>query len=324
MSTSSHFLNDAGSNPALKSTKMSTEKPKREPDTLELVTDPSSSPVPTSSVLVDLAGMSHVGHVRTNNEDHFLGVRFGRSLETLFTNAEGLQDSSFDETGYGILVADGLGGMAAGEVASRTALLRLVELVVNTPDWIMNLSRDDEVNVVMRRMTRRFRQVDDSLKEQAKMDHSLTGMGTTLTTAVSLGSDALIAHIGDSRAYLYRDNKLQQLTRDHTLAQAMIDAGMGSQDDATTRAMRHVLTAALGSTNDSVNPQVQRLQIQSADQLLLCTDGLTEMVKDEIIASVLRLADNATIACQTLVDLALKAGGRDNVTVALARYRFTT
>jgi protein phosphatase len=187
----------------------------------------------------------------------------------------------------------------------------------------MNFDRADDVNLVMRRMTQRFRQVDASLKEQAQSDQSLKGMGTTLTAAVTLGSDALIAHIGDSRAYLHRDNQLQQLTRDQTLAQAMIDAGIGTRDDAATRAMRHVLTSALGSTGDAVNPQVQRLQILSGDQVLLCTDGLTDMVKDEIIASVLREADTATNACQTLIDLALSAGGRDNVTVALARYSFS-
>jgi hypothetical protein len=154
---------------SLESIKMSTEKPKREADTLELPTEQSGSlRRPTSSVLVELAGMSHRGHVRANNEDHFLGLRFSRRLETLFTNvSEGLLETSFDETGYGILVADGLGGMAAGEVASRTALCRLVELVVNTPDWIMNLNRGDDVNLVMRRMRQRFRQIDDSLKAQA-------------------------------------------------------------------------------------------------------------------------------------------------------------
>ena len=142
---------------------MSTEKPKREADTLELVTDQSGSlRRPTSSVLVELAGMSDRGHVRANNEDHFLGLRFSRRLETLFTNvSEGLLETSFDETGYGILVADGLGGMAAGEVASRTALCRLVELVGNTPDWMMNLNRGEDVNLVMRRMRQSLRQIDD-------------------------------------------------------------------------------------------------------------------------------------------------------------------
>ena len=94
------------------------------------------------------------------------------------------------------------------------------------------------------------------------------------------------------------------------MAQAMIDAGIASRDDAATRAMRHVLTAALGSTSKPMDPQVQRLQILAGDQVLLCTDGLTEMVRDGIIASVLREAGSASNACQRLIDLALNAGGR--------------
>jgi PPM family protein phosphatase len=277
----------------------------------------------STQVEVEIAAASHRGHIRANNEDHYLALRFARSLETLFTNlAEGLLEPSFDETGYGMLVADGIGGMAGGEIASRTALCRLVELVVRTPDWIMNLSRDDDAMIVQQRMTERFRQVDDTLREQAQNDRSLAGMGTTLTVAVSLGCDALIGHIGDSRAYLLRGSKLHQLTRDHTLAQALIDAGIANPEDTATRAMRHVLTAALGSTGEPVNPQVQRLRITGDDQILLCTDGLTEMLKEEVIGSVLRKANTAREACYTLIDLALNAGGSDNVTVVLARYRF--
>jgi serine/threonine protein phosphatase PrpC len=300
-----------------------------EDDTIELSPCLSAAPgslrVAPSEVKVDLAALTHRGHVRANNEDHYLVVRFSRSLDTLFTNvAEGLLEPSFDETGYGMLVADGIGGMAGGEVASRTALCRLVELVVSTPDWMMSLNRGEEAMVVQQRMTQRFRQIDDTLREQAENDRALAGMGTTLTVAVSLGSDALIGHIGDSRAYLLRGSKLHQLTQDHTLAQAMVDAGIADPEDTATRAMRHVLTAALGSTGEPVDPQVQRLHITGDDQVLLCTDGLTEMVKEEVIASVLREACTASEACQALIDLALSAGGRDNVTVVLARYRFPT
>lgn len=301
-------------------------KPIGEDDTIEMLPSLIGSVNPASSLVeVDLAALTHRGHVRANNEDHYLAVRFSRSLETLFTNvAEGLLEPSFDETGYGMLVADGIGGMAAGEVASRTALCKLVELVVKTPDWFMKLHRRDDFAIVMQRMTQRFRQIDETLREQAENDRTLAGMGTTLTVAASLGSDALIGHIGDSRAYLLRGSKLHQLTRDHTLAQAMVDAGIADPEDAATRAMRHVLTAALGSTGEPVDPQVQRLHITGGDQVLLCTDGLTEMVKEDVIASVLREANTAGDACQGLIDLALSAGGLDNITVVLARYRFPT
>jgi len=284
----------------------------------------SSNLNPSSSeVTVEIAAASHRGNVRDNNEDHYLAIRFQRSLETLCTNVEeGILESSFDEIGYGMLVADGMGGMAAGEVASRIALCKLVELVVNTPDWIMKLTQPDDISVVMRRMVQRFRQVDDALREQAESDSSLLGMGTTLTVAVSLGRDLLIGHIGDSRAYLMRNKKLHQVTNDHTLAQALVDAGIADPDDIATRAMRHVLTAALGSTAGRVDPQVQRLHLAPNDQVLLCTDGLSEMVNKETITSVLKEATSSKKACQSLIDLALAAGGSDNITVALARYQF--
>ena len=282
----------------------------------------SAAPL-SSRVEVDLAAATNRGLVRANNEDHYLALRFGRTLETVSTNiAEGSLEPSFEETGYGMVVADGMGGMAAGDVASRTALTKLVELVVNTPDWIMRVERQEDVGLITRRMTQRFRHIDDELRESAQNNSALRGMGTTLTVAVSLGRNLLIGHIGDSRAYMLRNRRLHQLTRDDTLAQALIDAGIAEPEDTATRAMRHVLTAAIGSTGEPVDPQVQRLYLNHNDQILLCTDGLTGMVPDEVIASTLREASSASEACQTLVDLALKAGGVDNVTIVLARYRF--
>ncbi len=276
-------------------------------------------------VEVDLAAATHRGLVRANNEDHYLAVRFGRSLETVSTNiAEGSLEPSLEEAGYGLIVADGMGGMAAGDVASRTALVKLVEMVVNTPDWFMRLDQREDVARVSRRMTQRFRLIDDELRESAQNNRALMGMGTTLTVAISLGLNLLIGHIGDSRAYLLRGGRLHQLTRDDTLAQALIDAGIADHEDTATRAMRHVLTAAIGSTGAPVDPQVQRLHLIHDDQILLCTDGLTGMVPDDVIAATLLAARSASEACQTLIDLALSAGGLDNVTIVLARYRLPT
>jgi protein phosphatase len=273
---------------------------------------------------VDIAAATHRGLIRANNEDHYLALRVTRSLETLFTNvSEGMLEPSFNEIGYGMLVADGMGGMASGEVASRTALCKLVDLVVNTPDWFMKINHNEGAAVVMDRMTQRFRQIDKTLREQASRDRSLSGMGTTLTVAVSLATALLIGHIGDSRAYLLRRNRLHQLTRDDTLAQALVDSGIARPEDTATRAMRHVLTAAIGSTGEQTDPQVQRLNLIDEDQVLLCTDGLTEVVSAETIASTLRDAETAQSACQSLIDLALAGGAPDNVTVILARYRFS-
>jgi serine/threonine protein phosphatase PrpC len=279
--------------------------------------------VPTSEVEVDLAAQTHQGHVRDNNEDHYLAVRVTRSLENIVTNlsAEALP-KSFDEIAYGMLVADGIGGTAAGEVASSAALLKLMELALETPDWMMTTNQPEAAPTIMRRMTQRFWKIDDELRAQGESDSSLRGMGTTLTAALSLGTEVFLAHLGDSRAYLLRGRKLHQLTKDHTLAQAMIDAGLAGPDDSATQAMRHVLTGALGTTAEPTDPQVQRLHLSDDDQLLLCTDGLTEMVSDEDIASILMNANSSASACQALIDQALAEGGRDNVTVVLARYHF--
>jgi protein phosphatase len=270
---------------------------------------------------VDLGALSHQGHVRENNEDSYLVTRFGRSLENLLTNLEDeLLERSYTMCGYGMLVADGMGGMAGGEIASRLALSKLVELVVDTSDWVLDLQRQKDVNVVLERMTDRFLQIDSAVRKEADHDYTLHGMGTTLTVAGALGSDLIIGHVGDSRAYLRRGPELRQLTKDHTLAQALIDAGVADPDDPASRSMRHVLTAAVGSLGQDVDPQVQRFKLQPGDQLLLCTDGLTETVGDATIARVLRQAKTAQKACQELVDLALAGGGTDNVTVVLANF----
>jgi protein phosphatase len=218
-----------------------------------------------------------------------------------------------------MLVADGMGGMPAGEVASRLALSKLIELIVETTDWTLALKQNGDVKTVMERMTRRFFQIDKILKEEAQSDYEFSGMGTTLTVAGILGNDLVIGHIGDSRAYLLRGDYFRQLTTDHTMAQALIDAGVATSDDPAPRSMRHVLTAAIGSLDDRIPPQVQRFKLFEGDQLLLCTDGLTEMVEDAIIAGVLREAKSAQSACQTLIDLALAGGGTDNITILLAR-----
>lgn len=274
-----------------------------------------------SLMAVDLASATHQGHVRANNEDHHLVVRFRRSLDSLHSNlAEGMLAPSYNVTGYGLLVADGLGGMAAGEVASRTALTRLVELVVDTPDWVFDLKQPQHSQVVVQRMIERFYKLDETIREQAERDATLSGMGTTLTVAATLGRDLIIGHVGDSRAYLFHNDSLSQITKDHTLAQALIEAGVAGQDEPAARSTRHVLTAALGSFGPQTKPETWHLQLSENDQLLLCTDGLTEMVDDKTIASLLRSADSADRACEDLVTMALAAGGLDNVTVVLARF----
>ncbi|MEX0586802.1 MAG: protein phosphatase 2C domain-containing protein [Pirellulales bacterium] len=268
---------------------------------------------------VDLAAMSDIGKARSNNEDHYLAVKFGRFLNCLQTNL-GRADvpRHFEQTGYGLLVADGMGGMAAGEVASRLAITTMVDLVLETPDWIMG---GDEVQAgeVERRTAERMQQAADVLTAESQQNPALAGMGTTLTLAISLGADLLVAHVGDSRAYLYRDDKLHRLTRDHTFAQEMADAGLISVSDIARHRMRHVLTRSLGDDR-SVRAEFRRTELRNGDRLLLCSDGLHDLVEDAAIAEVLSAQPTSHDACLALIDRALSAGGKDNVTVVLAKY----
>lgn len=295
-------------------------------DTAELpawkAPEPQQPAGASSLVEVDLAALSHPGRVRRNNEDHFMAARFDRTMRTLSTNLpEGEVPSSYAETVYGLLVADGVGGSAAGEVASRTAIHAIVDLVLETPDWIMRLD-DRLAEEVLARMERRFQRVRETLIERANADPGLRGMATTMTVACSLGSELLTAHVGDSRAYVFRKGgRLERLTRDQTMAQSLADAGAISQEEVARHPSRHVLTSALATRGAFVQVELKRSRLENGDQLLLCSDGLTEMVEDEAIARVLAAAGPSAGACQRLVDLALEAGGKDNVTVVLGRYR---
>ncbi len=301
--------------------------PRHDADTAEHSVAPAADdvqlPPPISSrVQVDLAALSNRGLVRSNNEDHYLIVRAHRALETLMTNLpRGCVPDRFTEVVYCLLVADGMGGMAAGEVASQTAISTLVNIFLHAPAWTMRLG-ERGIEELMERMSARYRQIDAVLRERAERDPNLSGMGTTMTLAMSFGRDLVLTHIGDSRAYILRAGELHQLTRDQTLAQALADRGVISQEETATHGLRHVLTSALGGGEANTEPQVQHVVLKENDQLLLCTDGLTDIVDDTIIGNVLRMAASSEDACAALVEAALRNGGKDNVTVALARYHF--
>lgn len=269
---------------------------------------------------MELGALSHQGRVRTNNEDHYLVARLSRSFESLMTNVpDGVLPTHVHESGYGMLVADGMGGMAAGEVASRLAIQTLVQIVLEVPDWILLV---DELSApeLKTRVSEYFQEIDSEISKQQATDPSLAGMGTTMTLAYSLGSEAFVGHVGDSRAYLFRDGTTQQLTQDHTHVQRLVSAGAISRQQAATHRLRGVLTQAIGGQSGQLRVEVHRLQLRERDRLLLCTDGLTDMVPESSIAEALARERPAQQICQDLVDLALEAGGRDNVSVCLAHY----
>jgi protein phosphatase len=275
----------------------------------------------SARIQVDLGALSHQGKVRENNEDHFLVSRAERSLETVMSNLpKGLFPPCFAEVGYGMLVADGMGGHQAGEIASRLAITTFVNLLLHTPEWFMRVGKP-EAEQVMERIAERYRIVDAVVREKAQTDPALAGMGTTMTLACSLGPILVLAHIGDSRAYLFRAGQCHQLTRDHTMAQDLLDLGIIRPEDAVWNYFKHSLTRVLGTGHSLGEADVQQLTLADEDQILLCTDGLTDMVPQPMIAAIVGNSKTSEEACQRLVDAALDNGGKDNVTVVLARYR---
>jgi serine/threonine protein phosphatase PrpC len=275
----------------------------------------------SARVALDVAALSHQGKVRKNNEDHFIVTRFDRTMRTLLSNLpEGDVPERYAETVYGMLVADGVGGAVGGEVASRTAITAIMDLVIDTPDWIMRLD-EPLAQEVLKRMEDRFQKVREVLVDLAKKDPTLGGMATTMTLACSLGPELLIAHVGDSRAYAVQGGELHRLTRDQTMAQSLADAGAITPDEVGKHPARHILTGALATRGAFAHVQLRHSRLDDGDQILLCSDGLTEMVPEEAIAGVLRAPGPSADACRALVDLALEAGGKDNVTVVLGRYK---
>jgi protein phosphatase len=275
----------------------------------------------SSLVRIDVSALSHAGHFRENNEDHFLVARLGRTLQTLITSLPaGDVPSRTEEVNYVMVVADGMGGHAAGEVASRMAISALVGLALDVPDWIFRVD-EDHAREIERRARTYVQEVGAMLVDRGQRDPALRGMGTTLTAARSLGRELLITHVGDSRAYLLRAGVLHRLTRDHTYAQLLVDAGRLAPEAVAGSRHRHVLTNALGGASEDVLVDTDRLQLEDGDRVLLCSDGLTDLVDDATITGILLEATRSSEACERLVQRALDNGGRDNVTVIVAAYQ---
>src|SRR5262249_1509400 len=196
-------------------------------------------------VRVEFGAMSHVGKVRLNNEDQYLVARLKKSLEILDGSlAEDVADLG-ELDSYVFLVADGIGGAGGGERASAFVVQEAKKHLLFTAKWYFRLDDPDE-EVRLRLLRESLEQMDRTLIEEAEMDPSLAGMGTTLTAAGSFGLDLLLVQVGDSRAYLYREGRLEQLTRDHTLAQELINEGLLDPEEAKTDRTRTVLTNAIG------------------------------------------------------------------------------
>jgi protein phosphatase len=275
-------------------------------------------------VQVALGAVTHRGKVRPNNEDNYLVAKLTKSLQVCMTSLPQRQEEarSSPEEGCLMMVADGMGGAVAGETASALAIEKIEEFVLHALHCLRDRGRK-EVELAQE-LCQALERADRKVMERARHDFNLAGMGTTLTVAYSVGTSLYIVHVGDSRAYLLREGKLRQLTRDHTWVQEQVDKGLISPQDAKRSRFRNVITNVVGGPRQGVTPEIVKEQIINGDVLMLCSDGLYEPLPDEdtAITRVLREVGRTDPqrAAETLCDLALEHGAPDNVTVVTARY----
>jgi PPM family protein phosphatase len=273
------------------------------------------SPPPAPAVGVEFGAESRRGRTRATNEDHYLIVCLGRSHETLRTS---LSDRSvrqrFDEFGYGLVVADGMG--TSGEAAGRLAITTLVDLVISYGKWNLRID-EPTADEVMDRAERFYRGIDSTLL-QASRKHLLS-LQSALTAVYTAGNELFFAHTGSSRAYLCRTGAMLQLTRDHPRASGQLGTPHGHMAGAVPDDRRSQTISSTNGAGPSVD--VEHCGLNDGDTLLLCTDGLTDTVDEARIASVLRLPITPDDQCRILVDLAIEAGSDDDVTALVARYR---
>lgn len=288
-------------------------------------TMPADEIVPAGRVSVDVAALSHPGLVRPANEDSFAVFRMGRFMDRIESNVPEAQlPSHTEETGHLMIVADGLGGHAAGEVASKSALIATMQLILRSPRWALKLddpeTRDAEIAQLVERARKYLAGAHAIVRAQAAADRELTGMGTTLTSAYSVGNDLFVLHIGDSRAYLLRRGRLIRITHDHTIAQSYADQGLIAQDEVEKHRLGHVLTRAVGAGEDNPESDMHHLDLEHDDRLVLCSDGLTRTMNEDEISAILSAHAESAAVCSALVTRALEGGAPDNVTVIVARY----
>ena len=276
------------------------------------------------AVFMDCFGLTDVGKVRETNQDQFMIGDLRKSLE-VFQTSLSVEDHAKlfgGSQGRLLIVADGMGGHAAGERASTLALDTLSAYALNSLQWFFRLEQDSDEEFVSD-LREAMERCDQTLKAEGDVLSANEGMGTTLTLAYVIWPRVYVVHAGDSRCYLIRDKRLWQMTRDHTMAQELVDEGMLSKQDAASSSSAHVLWNCVGGVDD-VQPHAHRADLYLDDGLLLCSDGLTKHVSDEQISSLLKHSESAEIACRKLVDAANDAGGTDNITVVLARFKETS
>lgn len=278
---------------------------------------PTNRPVPGLSVRA--FGQSDRGQVRTSNEDSFLIAEMARTLWVRQTNLPQPQTQYGRNRAHLFLVADGMGGHAAGEVASALTLESVEAFVLHLLRRFSNLQADDEP-AVLREFQTALRQADARLFQEIAQHPEWAGMGTTLTLAFVSGRVLFVIHAGDSRCYLFRERALRQLTADHTIASELVRQGVIKAAEASHSPFRHIVTNVIGGTEVGVQVEVQKIDLKTGDVVPLCSDGLSDMLDDRGMAQILSAETDPEAACTRLLAQANAAGGRDNITAIVARF----
>jgi serine/threonine protein phosphatase PrpC len=276
-------------------------------------------PIARRVLAVSSFGITDKGHVRASNEDQFLVAELTKAMRIWQTSLPEPNVRFGEERGHLFLVADGMGGHKAGEHASALALVAIENFTLNSLKWFFDSNRQEAQQVLVQ-FQAALRQADARILEESAGHAELSGMGTTVTMAYHLDAQLCVVHVGDSRAYLYRDGDLHQLTQDHTLMADMLRRGEIRPEQVAQHRFRHVITNVVGGNEAGVNVEAHALQMRPGDRLLLCSDGLTEMVMHDGIVATLLAEPSSETACRTLLAQANEAGGLDNITIVIARF----
>ena len=262
------------------------------------------------------------GKLHSHNTDHYLAVKLGRVQETLISSlAPADLPPRFEEYAYSIFVADGRGRRAAGARGSRVALSTLAHLAIRYGKWHVRV--DPETAEHIKEQIEFFsRQAHDALYNAHLADSEPTDLATSLTAVYIAGTDLFAMGIGNSRALLFRDDHLVQLTTDRTFDRWLGAAHTRTSKDAPPD-LRNAHGATAGGQPDGP-VGIEHVQLASGDRLVLCTNGLTDFVKERDIAEALTSRRHPREQCQELVDLAIATGSADDITVVVADYRLRT
>ncbi len=272
---------------------------------------------PTDDEL-DVHGLTHPGKVRTTNQDHFLICSLRKQMLVHLTSLSGLDQMPVlaERLAFLAVVADGVGGRAGGETASRVAVEAVTRYIAESVQCYY-ASHGESGDVFLASLQDAAAQCHEDLLELGRDQPDLEGLATTLTLWLGVWPRAYLLQVGDSRCYLLRGGELTQLSRDQTMAQELVDAGVMARAEAGRTRWAHTLSSAIGGRQTA--PIVTRLEQEWGNVGLLCSDGLTRHVSDERIRDRLRTMTSSRQVCEDLLQDALDGGGTDNITILVGR-----